>query len=72
MPRVRRGVTGIQMVKFLQRRGFFVVRIRGSHHIMERVDLRTSVPVHNRPLKIGTLMSILRDVNMKGKDLRGL
>jgi predicted RNA binding protein YcfA (HicA-like mRNA interferase family) len=53
------------MVKFLQQEGFTLVRVRGSHHFMRHQELRTTVPVHgNRPLKIGTLRSILRDVNM--------
>ncbi len=58
-------VTGAEMVRFLQREGFALLRVRGSHHFLQREALRTSVPVHgNRPLKIGTLGSILRDVNI--------
>lgn len=58
-------LSGKQMVRFLQRRGFRVVRVRGSHHFLERGDRRTSVPVHgNRPLKVGTLRSILRDLDL--------
>ena len=53
------------MVRFLQRQGFVVVRIRGSHHVMQRGDEHTSVPVHgNQPLRIGTLRSILRDIDL--------
>lgn len=53
------------MVRFLQKQGFAVLRVRGSHHFLERGDRRTSVPVHaNQPLKIGTLRSILRDIDM--------
>ncbi|HEX6960793.1 MAG TPA: type II toxin-antitoxin system HicA family toxin [Lacipirellula sp.] len=58
-------VTGAEMVKFLQQEGFTLLRVRGSHHFLQREELRTTVPVHgNRPLKIGTLRSILRDINM--------
>lgn len=58
-------VTGPEMVGFLQQEGFTLVRIRGSHHFFARGDQRTSVPVHGaRPLKIGTLRSILRDIAM--------
>jgi predicted RNA binding protein YcfA (HicA-like mRNA interferase family) len=58
-------ITGRVMVRFLQREGFQLLRVRGSHHFLEQADLRTSVPVHgNRPLKIGTLRSILRDINL--------
>lgn len=58
-------VSGKEMVDFLRRQGFAVIRVRGSHHYLERGDQRTSVPVHaNRPLKTGTLRSILRDVGL--------
>ena len=57
--------SGKEMLRFRQQRGFTLVRIRGSHHFLEGQDHRTSVPVHgNRPLKIGTLRSILRDIEM--------
>ncbi|MCL4195092.1 MAG: type II toxin-antitoxin system HicA family toxin [Thermoguttaceae bacterium] len=53
------------MVKFLEREGFVLLRVRGSHHFLERGEQRTSVPVHgNQTLKIGTLRSILRDIGM--------
>jgi predicted RNA binding protein YcfA (HicA-like mRNA interferase family) len=57
--------TGEEMVRFLQREGFVLVRVRGSHHFLQRGDQRTSVPVHGaHPLKIGTLRSILRDIDL--------
>lgn len=53
------------MVRFLESQGFSVVRIRGSHHVMARAEVRTSVPVHGgRTLKIGTLRGILRDIDL--------
>lgn len=53
------------MVAFLVKQGFVVVRVRGSHHFMQRGQDRTSVPVHgNAALKIGTLRSILRDIGL--------
>jgi predicted RNA binding protein YcfA (HicA-like mRNA interferase family) len=57
--------TGKEMVRFLTQQGFSVLRIRGSHYFVERGGLRTSVPVHdNEPIKIGTLRSILRDIQV--------
>jgi predicted RNA binding protein YcfA (HicA-like mRNA interferase family) len=62
-------VSGKEMVDFLVRRGFAVIRVRGSHHFLESGSHRTCVPVHtNRPLKIGTLRSILRDIEMSPVD----
>jgi predicted RNA binding protein YcfA (HicA-like mRNA interferase family) len=54
------------MVRFLERQGLRVIRVVGSHHFMDDgVRRRTTVPVHaNSNLKIGTLRSILRDINM--------
>lgn len=62
-------ITGREMMRFLERKGFQRLRVRGSHHFLERGDQRTSVPVHgNHPLKIGTLRSILRDINLSPTD----
>jgi predicted RNA binding protein YcfA (HicA-like mRNA interferase family) len=53
------------MVRFLEREGFELLRVRGSHHVLQRGSQRTSVPVHgNHTLKIGTLRGILRDVEL--------
>ncbi len=58
-------IAGKEMIKFLEREGFEVVRVRGSHHFLQKEDLRTSVPVHaGKDLKIGTLRSILRDIKI--------
>lgn len=55
-------VSGQTMVRLRQGEGFQVLRVRGSHHYMEKGELRTSVPVHgSRELKIGTLWGILRE-----------
>jgi predicted RNA binding protein YcfA (HicA-like mRNA interferase family) len=53
------------MVRFLEREGFQLVRVHGSHHYFARGGQRTSVPVHaNRSLKTGTLRNILRSIDM--------
>ncbi len=61
------------MLDFLQRQGFSVVRIRGSHHVVNRGDQYTTVPVHgNQSLKIGTLRKILRDIKMSPAEFMDL
>lgn len=61
------------MIRFLERQGFVVIRIRGSHHVLGRNLQRTSVPVHaNQPLKIGTLHGILRDIGLSPSDFESL
>ena len=66
-------ISGKEMVRFLERQGFTVVRVRGSHHVMERGQQRTSVPVHgNRSLRTGTLRKILRDIGMTATEFERL
>jgi predicted RNA binding protein YcfA (HicA-like mRNA interferase family) len=61
------------MVRFLESQEFSIVRIRGSHHIMARQEVRTSVPVHGgQTLKIGTLRGILRDIDLSAYDFARL
>ena len=56
---------GKEMLLFLEREGFQMVRVCGSHHFLSRGSQRTTVPVHaNRTLKTGTLRSILRSIDM--------
>ena len=65
--------TGIEMVRFLQRQGFDLVRVRGSHHVMVSGPQHTVVPVHGtRTLKTGTLRKILRDVGLSPADFERL
>ncbi|WP_245928788.1 type II toxin-antitoxin system HicA family toxin [Murinocardiopsis flavida] len=62
------------MVKALEKVGFAVVRISGSHRIMRHPDGRgTTVPVHSgRDLAKGTLRGILADVGMTPEELQKL
>lgn len=61
--------TGKEMIAFLLRQGYVVLRVRGSHHVLRRGDLLTTVPVHgSESLRIGTLRKILRDIEMEPAD----
>ncbi|MCO5315809.1 MAG: type II toxin-antitoxin system HicA family toxin [Solirubrobacterales bacterium] len=56
-------VTGKQAIAALEKDGWYVKRVRGSHHVMRHPDIPDAipVPVHgNREIKRGTLSSILR------------
>jgi len=58
MPNLPR-LTGAEMVRFLESQGFRVVRVRGSHHVLVKGDLRTTVPVHGaQTLRMGTLRGV--------------
>jgi predicted RNA binding protein YcfA (HicA-like mRNA interferase family) len=62
LPRLR----GKEIVRVLQRLGFVVDRVRGSHVFLKHPDGRaTSVPVHSgETIGPGLFRSILRDVEM--------
>jgi len=65
-------VRGAQVVKALEKAGFTVTRVRGSHYRLKHPDGRsTTVPVHaNRDIRPGTIRSILRDTDLTADELR--
>jgi predicted RNA binding protein YcfA (HicA-like mRNA interferase family) len=65
-------VPGIKVVKALERAGFKVTRVSGSHHVMRHPDGRTvPVPVHpGRDMPKGTLRNILAITGMDIEELR--
>lgn len=75
MPRLTQ-VSGKEMLRLLEKRGFFVSRIKGSHFVLkhpERPELRVVVAVHgNRPLPPGTLRSILHQADLSADELTEL
>jgi predicted RNA binding protein YcfA (HicA-like mRNA interferase family) len=65
-------VSGRQMCKILEARGWQLRRISGSHHIYGRPDipLTANVPVHgNKDLKPGTQRDIMRVAGLGDEDL---
>ena len=68
-------ISGKEFIKLLEKLGFNVVRINGSHHRMKHIDGRiTTVPVHkNDPLPKGLLRKIIReDLQMEVEQIRAL
>jgi predicted RNA binding protein YcfA (HicA-like mRNA interferase family) len=67
-------VRGDRLVRALEKAGFKIARVRGSHHVMRHADGRgTTVPVHpGRDVAKGTLRNILGDTGMTVDDLRKL
>jgi predicted RNA binding protein YcfA (HicA-like mRNA interferase family) len=73
MPAAIPAVRGAQVVRALERAGFEVARISGSHHVMKHPDGRTvPVPVHNRDIAKGTLRNILAIIGRTADELRDL
>ncbi|MEI7837496.1 MAG: type II toxin-antitoxin system HicA family toxin [Planctomycetota bacterium] len=67
LPRLR----GREVIRKLQRVGFGVIRIRGSHHFLRHPDGRcTVVPVHaGEQIGPGLLRAILRDCELTAAQL---
>jgi predicted RNA binding protein YcfA (HicA-like mRNA interferase family) len=67
-----KSVSGKYLCKVLERHGWRLQRVSGSHYIYEKdgVEEIVVVPVHaNRDLRIGTLKTILRTSGLAEKDL---
>jgi predicted RNA binding protein YcfA (HicA-like mRNA interferase family) len=62
-----------QVIKALERAGFVIHRIQGSHyqlyHPTEK-HLRVTVPYHNKDLKRSTLHSIIRQSGMSEEEFQ--
>ena len=60
-------MTGTQVVRLLQERGWIVARVRGSHYIMYRNGYRpVAVPVHGKKdLGPGLLKAICRQTDLE-------
>jgi predicted RNA binding protein YcfA (HicA-like mRNA interferase family) len=63
-----------QLIRALERGGWQVDRVRGSHYIMAHPDKDQMVPVplHNRDIKAGTLSGILSSTGISRDELRKL
>lgn len=64
--------SGKRMCRILQRHGWTLVRIKGSHHAFEKDGNSNTVivPVHgNKDLKPGTQRSIMKDAGLTDDDL---
>ena len=72
MPGSLPAIPGVKVVRALERAGFAVVRISGSHRVMRHPDGRTVVvPVHaGRDIAKGTLRNILAIIGMDAEELR--
>jgi predicted RNA binding protein YcfA (HicA-like mRNA interferase family) len=66
-------ISGKDLCRALERRGWELKRIHGSHHIYGKNGeaVRLSVPVHgSTPLKIGLLRALLKAAGLVEADVR--
>jgi len=67
-----RSVSGKEFAKVLERHGWSLLRVQGSHHIYGKPgsEVRLSVPVHgNQALKIGLLRHLMKMAVLSENDL---
>ena len=69
-------VSGARVVRALERGGFVVVRISGSHHRLVHPgdpSKATTVPVHGaKTLRVGTMRNILKQTGLTVDELIAL
>ena len=65
-------LTPKKIVKIIERRGFVLDRIKGSHHIYYHsgTKRRVVVPFHKKDLPKGTLLEILRQAGLSKEELK--
>ena len=65
-------VSGKDFIKHLEKKGWELKRIKGSHHIYAKAGnpARIPIPVHgNTPLKIGLLRYLMKIADITENDL---
>jgi predicted RNA binding protein YcfA (HicA-like mRNA interferase family) len=67
-----KSVSGKEFARAVERQGWTLLRIAGSHHIYGKQGsiVRLSIPIHaNKPLKTGLLRHLLALAEMNERDI---
>lgn len=67
-----KSVSGKEFARMLERQGWTLLRVQGSHHIYGKTgnDVRLSVPIHgNQALKTGLLRHLMKMAGLSESDL---
>ncbi|MEA5602585.1 type II toxin-antitoxin system HicA family toxin [Nostoc sp. UHCC 0252] len=67
-----KSISGKQLSKIVEQKGWVLQRITGSHHIYENPEVEKilSIPVHcNQNLKVGSLKALMKIAQLSEKDL---
>jgi predicted RNA binding protein YcfA (HicA-like mRNA interferase family) len=67
-----KSVSGREFARAIERRGWTLLRVSGSHHIYGKSGsiVRLSVPIHgSRPLKTGLLRHLMKLAELSDEDL---
>jgi len=68
-----RSISGREFARMIERRGWVLLRINGSHHIygLSGSPVRISLPIHgNTPLKAGLLRHLAKLADIADDELR--
>lgn len=60
-------MTSAELIKLLEKNGWVLKRVKGSHHQFEHPDnpLTITVPHPRKDMQIGTVKKIKKDANLK-------
>ena len=67
-----KSISGKELTRLLERHGWLLLRVNGSHHIYGKTGsiVRLSVPVHgNHPMKTGLLKHLLKLAELSENEL---
>jgi len=67
-----KSLSGKELAKILERNGWNLLRVQGSHHIYGKTgsEIRLSVPVHkNQTLKSGLQLHLIKMAGLRPEDL---
>jgi predicted RNA binding protein YcfA (HicA-like mRNA interferase family) len=67
-----KAISGKEFAKILERYGWQLLRVQGSHHIYGKTGsiIRLSVPIHkNQSIKIGLLKHLIKQAELREEDL---
>jgi predicted RNA binding protein YcfA (HicA-like mRNA interferase family) len=65
-------ISGKTLAKAVQKRGWLLSRVNGSHHIFVKAGRpeRIVIPIHgNQPLKLGLLKSLMKIADLDESDV---
>lgn len=65
-------ISGKEFARLVERHGWILLRIQGSHHIYGKKDsqVRLSIPIHrNENLKVGLLRHLMKLAGITEEDL---
>lgn len=63
-------VRPLELIKYLEERGFETVHVKGSHHVLKLNDRQATVPLHHSEIGKGTLEEILARVGISVEEFK--